>query len=82
MTNNRVAIYIRVSTQYQVDKDSLPMQRNDLIAYCKLLLNTEDYVVFQDAGYYGKNTDRPMYRTISYFHIQIKDTETNPCLSS
>ena len=36
--HNRVAIYIRVSTIHQVDKDSIPMQRNDLIAYSKLLL--------------------------------------------
>ena len=32
----RVAIYIRVSTLHQVDRDSLPMQRQDLIAYAKL----------------------------------------------
>ena len=28
----KVAIYIRVSTTHQIDKDSLPMQRKDLIA--------------------------------------------------
>jgi len=61
-SSNRVAIYIRVSTSYQVDKDSLPMQRNDLINYCKFILNTEDYVLFEDAGYSGKNTDRPKYQ--------------------
>ena len=38
---NRVAIYIRVSTNHQIDRDSLPMQRQDLISYAKLLLNTE-----------------------------------------
>lgn len=59
---NRVAIYIRVSTTYQIDKDSLPMQRQDLIAYSKLLLNTDDYVIFEDAGYSGKNTQRPQYQ--------------------
>ena len=59
---NRVAIYVRVSTTYQVDKDSLPMQRQDLIAYAKLMLNTDDYVIFEDAGYSGKNTDRPKYQ--------------------
>ena len=56
---NRVAIYIRVSTNHQIDRDSLPMQRQDLISYAKLLLNTEQYVIFEDAGYSGKNTDRP-----------------------
>lgn len=45
----RVAIYIRVSTLHQIDKDSLPMQRKDLIAYSKLILNTDDYVIFEDA---------------------------------
>lgn len=59
---NRVAIYVRVSTTYQIDKDSLPMQRQDLIAYAKLMLNTDDYVIFEDAGYSGKNTDRPKFQ--------------------
>ena len=58
----RVAIYIRVSTLHQIDKDSLPMQRKDLIAYSKLILNTDDYVIFEDAGYSGKNTIRPRYQ--------------------
>lgn len=60
--HNRVAIYIRVSTVHQVDKDSIPMQRNDLVAYSRLMLNTDDYVIFEDAGYSGKNTDRPRYQ--------------------
>lgn len=58
----RVAIYVRVSTLYQVDKDSLPMQRQDLIAYAKLMLGTDDYVIFEDAGYSGKNMDRPKFQ--------------------
>ena len=58
----RVAIYVRVSTLHQIDRDSLPMQRQDLIAYAKLMLGTEDYVIFEDAGYSGKNTDRPKYQ--------------------
>lgn len=61
-TGNRVAIYVRVSTLHQIDKDSLPMQRQDLIAYAKLMLNTDDYVIFEDAGYSGKNTDRPKFQ--------------------
>ena len=60
--NVRVAIYVRVSTLYQVDKDSLPMQKNDLIAYAKLMLGTDDYFIFEDAVYSGKNTDRPKYQ--------------------
>lgn len=58
----KVAIYLRVSTSYQVDKDSLPMQRKDLIAYCGLILGTDNYEIFEDAGYSGKNTDRPAFQ--------------------
>lgn len=60
----RVAIYIRVSTNYQVDKDSLPMQRKDLMAYSELILGIPDYEIFEDAGYSGKNTDRPAYQSM------------------
>lgn len=56
------AIYVRVSTTYQIDKDSLPMQRNDLINYSKLILGIDDYIVFEDAGFSGKNTDRPAFK--------------------
>lgn len=59
---NRVAIYIRVSTTHQIDKDSLPMQKRDLIAYSNFMLNTDKYVIFEDAGYSGKNTDRPRFQ--------------------
>lgn len=60
--SKKVAIYIRVSTSYQVDKDSLPMQRKDLTAYSELILGIPDYVIFEDAGYSGKNTDRPAFQ--------------------
>ena len=50
----KVAIYIRVSTIHQVDKDSIPMQKKDLIAYCQLILGTDNYEIFEDAGYSGK----------------------------
>lgn len=46
----------------QVDKDSLPMQRKDLTGYCELILDTDDYEIFEDAGYSGKNTDRPEFQ--------------------
>lgn len=58
----KVAIYIRVSTVHQVDKDSIPMQKKDLIAYCQLILGTDNYEIFEDAGYSGKNTDRPAFQ--------------------
>ena len=57
----KAALYVRVSTSYQADKDSLPMQRQELVAYAKLMFDIEDYVIFEDAGYSGKNTDRPEF---------------------
>ncbi|BDR67021.1 resolvase [Clostridium tetani] len=56
------AIYIRVSTHHQIDKDSLPLQKNDLINYSKFILSINDYEIFEDAGYSGKNTDRPAFQ--------------------
>lgn len=56
------AIYIRVSTNYQIDKDSLPLQRNDMVNYSKFVLGIEDYEVFEDAGFSGKNTIRPAFQ--------------------
>ena len=44
----RVAIYIRVSTNHQIDRDSLPLQREELINYAKYALNIEDYEIFHD----------------------------------
>ena len=61
-SKNRVAIYVRVSTLHQIDRDSLPMQKQDLISYANLMLETDDYVVFEDAGYSGKNMDRPKFK--------------------
>lgn len=56
------ALYIRVSTHYQIDKDSLPLQREDLINYSKYALGIDKYEIFEDAGYSGKNTDRPDFQ--------------------
>lgn len=61
-THLHAAIYIRVSTNHQVDRDSLPLQREELINYAKYVLNIEDYEVFEDAGFSAKNTDRPGYQ--------------------
>ena len=63
-TPKKAALYVRVSTSYQADKDSLPMQRQELIAYAKLMFGIEDYVIFEDAGYSGKNTDRPEFQNM------------------
>lgn len=62
MPITKAAIYCRVSTQHQVDKDSLPMQRNDMINYAKYVLHIKDWEIFEDAGYSGKNMDRPAFK--------------------
>lgn len=58
-----VALYVRVSTGYQVDKDSLPFQKKELTNYCKHILHIEEnrIEVFEDAGKSGKNTKRPAF---------------------
>ena len=59
----KAAIYVRVSTQYQVDRASLPVQREELINYAKYALGISDYVIFEDAGYSAKKLpDRPDYQ--------------------
>lgn len=74
----KAAIYIRVSTVWQVDKESLGVQRRELIAYANMLLGIQDCVVFEDAGYSAKNTDRPDYqkmmarvRTGEFSHLLV-----------
>lgn len=74
----KVAIYIRVSTHYQIDKDSLQVQRRELIAYAQMVLGIQDYVIFEDPGYSAKNTDRPDYqkmmdrlRTGEFSHLLV-----------
>ena len=58
----KAALYIRVSTTYQIDKDSLPVQRQDLINYAKYAFNINDCEIFEDAGFSGKNTNRPAFQ--------------------
>ena len=43
----KAALYIRVSTTYQIDKDSLPVQRQDLINYAKYAFNIDDYEILK-----------------------------------
>ena len=65
-TLKKAALYVRVSTNYQIDRDSLPMQRQELITYAQLMFGINDYVVFEDAGYSGKNTDRPEFQNMMH----------------
>lgn len=60
--DKKAALYIRVSTVYQVDKDSLKVQERELANYTELVLGIEDHELFRDAGYSAKNTDRPDYQ--------------------
>ncbi len=76
--SNKAAIYVRVSTHWQIDKDSLPVQREELINYCKYVLNLENFEIFEDAGYSAKNTERPAYqqmmarlRTGEFSHLVV-----------
>lgn len=62
--SQKTAIYIRVSTQWQIDKDSLKVQKRELIAYSEMILGIKDYVIFEDPGYSAKNTDRPGFQTM------------------
>ena len=78
LKKKKAAIYIRVSTRYQVDKDSLQVQRRELSVYSEMVLGIPDYVIFEDAGYSAKNTDRPDYqlmmgrlRTGEFSHILV-----------
>ncbi len=58
----KAALYLRVSTRWQIDKDSLPMQREELPKYAEIVLGIKDYEIFEDAGFSGKNTDRPAFQ--------------------
>ena len=62
LATQHIAIYIRVSTNHQIDRDSLPLQRTELINYAKYALGIEKYEVFEDAGFSAKNTVRPQYQ--------------------
>ena len=64
LSKKKAAIYIRVSTRWQKDGDSLPMQREVLEKYVRFALGIEDFEIFEDAGYSGKNTDRPAYQNM------------------
>ncbi|KMT22968.1 recombinase family protein [Clostridium cylindrosporum] len=60
----KAALYIRVSTHHQLDKDSLPFQRQELINYSKYVLGIDEHEIFEDAGYSAKNTIRPAYQNM------------------
>ncbi|MGD7052980.1 recombinase family protein [Sutcliffiella horikoshii] len=59
----KCAIYIRVSTQDQVENYSIVTQRERLEAFCKSK-GWEDYKVYVDPGYSGSNLDRPALKDL------------------
>jgi site-specific DNA recombinase len=59
----RAALYIRVSTQDQVENYSIESQGERLEAYCK----SKDWTIYDtyiDPGYTGSNTDRPALKRL------------------
>lgn len=57
------AIYIRVSTMNQVDRDSLSTQESRLKAYCEAH-DIKVYEVYKDAGFSAKDTNRPAIKKL------------------
>lgn len=75
---DKAALYVRVSTIMQLDKESRGVQKNDLLRYCKDILGIRDYEVFEDAGFSAGSTDRPDYqemmrriRTGEFTHLLV-----------
>ena len=58
MKGKKTALYIRVSTEMQVDKDSLTTQEEQLVDYCKKHGVTQ-YKIYKDKGFSAKDTNRP-----------------------
>ncbi|MBF0412876.1 MAG: recombinase family protein [Desulfamplus sp.] len=56
--NKKAGLYIRVSTELQVDKDSLTTQAERLKTYCKQT-GYQIVRIYKDAGLSAKNTNRP-----------------------
>ena len=67
--SNLTALYIRVSTLNQIDKDSLKTQEDRLIAFCKAN-GINEYKVYRDPGYSAKDIKRP---ALEYLMRDIKD---------
>lgn len=61
--DKKIAAYVRVSTVHQVDKESIPSQVHMIQNYCNAIYGTTegDIDFYIDAGFSGKNTNRPKY---------------------
>ncbi len=61
----RVACYVRVSTDNQIENYSIEEQTERLKAYCKAK-DWHIYKFYTDAGYSGGNTNRPALKQVLY----------------
>ncbi|WP_260865017.1 recombinase family protein [Bacillus toyonensis] len=61
----KAAIYIRVSTQDQVENYSIEVQRERIRAFCKAK-NWDVYDEYIDGGYSGSNLERPSIKKLLY----------------
>lgn len=59
----KAALYIRVSTQEQVENYSIESQREKLEAFCKSK-DWSVYDIYIDGGYSGSNMDRPALQSL------------------
>lgn len=59
----RIAIYSRKS-KFTGKGESIENQINMCIKYAETVLGITDYEVFEDEGFSGKNTDRPMFQKL------------------
>lgn len=68
-TPKKAALYVRVSTNYQIDRDSLPMQRQELITYAQLMFGIDSIVME------GSNVKEIVFRNGLAHTFFYKDTE-------
>lgn len=61
----KAALYVRVSTMHQIEKDSLPFQRQELENYAKYVLGIDDIVLFEDARYSAKECNCQIFHSYS-----------------
>lgn len=67
----KVALYLRVSTEQQIENYSIPLQQERMKSFClsKGWDNVKEYV---DAGYSGSNLDRPALKQLQKI-LKIKN---------
>lgn len=59
----KVALYLRVSTEQQIENYSIPLQKERMRAFC-VTKGWEDITEYVDAGYSGSNLDRPALKRL------------------